>query len=880
MPRILVFALCLSLLPVLLVAADDNPDDDRSVSVNVRVSALGNVYLSMSSDSRAFLQVLPGVLNCSWLESERSEYHVGGTCRGWLKPGTNTSMNDVSTLRLAPLVTELEKRGAEPVTVNLVVSGDDDLAAPSGWIKPESKRGRSSFLYFTTETTKLPGDVVIPLQARPNLFVPIAVIFAIPVLLGIAARRNVNGASADRKMNWLVWMHWTELGVWLYWISAVHPVEIGDYLLLQAPLGSVILMVLGVAIYSGPLLLSTMACLVAMAPLLSCSQERLQQLLRQQLVSQASIQVPLAIFLVGLGGVQTSFSAPTLSIVLAYVVYRGLAWLNWTMSYAEVTPLESGDIFEQATALARKAGVKISRLGLLRTRVPEHVNAFAMSGDRIVLTESLVRGLTAREVNAVIAHELGHHKAGHLRVNFPNLVFWAGVFALGPLLGWLVSHYRLPAWALTVPIAPLGMIMVQGLLSQRRELEADARAAQITGDPEGKIAALARLAQLSRIPVDGRGIMQSIMSHPSMEKRVLALARRHNVPDARALAILRNPDEAYTDSIGNLAMQLNPAVVPEKSATDDVFNLRAKVGYAEQTRWLFLLAPVAGAFLLGFAIDALLPPITSLDYLTGVRWVSLAALLLAPLPILGLELMLNVLLGKRFVNRLQRKIGERIPHAPHSVFAGIHPGRGVRFTEGFPEWDFGFIALEGDYLIYRGEKARFSVARQHIMSMSIVKERPRWLREHRVEIVYRGGAFTLNLDFAHPSQAAAERAANWISGWVAVGESIRPAYPAPEPPPILPQLPGTTGDRWPWLWFVAKTVVKIWLAAPLLYFTGISVHVLGSVLVTLSAPVAVLLRALPAMLWPNRQIEDPLNEPEPQPAPALAFTYVEMPQAR
>jgi hypothetical protein len=42
--------------------------------------------------------------------------------------------------------------------------------------------------------------------------------------------------------------------------------------------------------------------------------------------------------------------------------------------------------------------------------------------------------------------------------------------------------------------------------------------------------ALARLSQLSRIPVQDGGIMGSIMSHPSMEKRVLALARAHNIP--------------------------------------------------------------------------------------------------------------------------------------------------------------------------------------------------------------------------------------------------------------------------------------------------------------------------------------------------------------
>lgn len=862
MPHIVLFALFLALsLPV---RGADEPDDHRSVSVDVRVSALGNVHLRFDSESDTILEAIPAALNCSWIETERSSHHIAGTCRGWLQPAADGN----GTLRLAPLVAALEQRGAKPVKVHVTSPQEGGLSAPSGWKMPRGDTGRSSYLSFSSDDAAAPGDVPIPINARPNLLIPILLVLSIPLILGYAVRRNVTGASADRKMNWIVWMHWTQLGIWLYWIGAVNPVELADYLLLLRPLGSYVLLAVGVLLYSAPPLLSMGACLVGMAPLLSSSKARLYQLLRQQLVGQASFQIPIGIFLVGLGA-RSNFTAPTLSLVVAYIVYRGLAWLNWSMSYSDVTPLESGEIFEQATALARKAGVKIARLGLLHTRVPEHVNAFAMSGDRIVLTESLVRGLTSREVNAVIAHELGHHKAGHLRVNSPSLVFWVCVFALGPAMGWLVGHYHLPSWALTVPIAPLGMVMLQGLLSQRRELDADARAAQITGDPEGKIAALARLAQLSRMPVEGRGIMQSIMSHPSMEKRVLALARRHNIPDARALAILKNPDEAYTDSIGNLAFQLNQTAGPETPAKDHVFNLRARVGYGEQLRWLHLLTPVAGAFLLGLAVDSLMPVLGSPSYFRAIRWMSLGAILIGPAPILALELAMDVLLGKIFVNRLRRKIGERIPAPPHAVFAGIHPGRGVRFTEGFPEWDFGFLALEGDYLIYRGEKARFAIARQDILSMSIVKERPRWLREHRVEIVFRGGAFTVNLDFARPTQAAAERTANWISGWVAASRSEKAGYPAPEAPPLLPQLPGMTTNRVAPLWFVAKTVLKIWLAAPLLYFTGMGIHVLGYVLVILAAPVAVLLRSLPAVLWPIRQIEDDVREAERVPAPDL-----------
>jgi Zn-dependent protease with chaperone function len=600
MRRRLLPGLCLFLLSFPLAAQgpvkpdsgdadDDDRDDDIPVYVDVRTSPLGNVSIALLSGPAAWMDVVPAALHCDWLETSRTKYELSGTCRAWLKPSPETSSG---TLRLAPLVAAFALRGATSVEVN-VISSWGDFDVPAGW-KGEARGRRSSYLSFTSSSpANLPSDIVIPLQRPPNLIFPILLVLSVPVLLAYIVRRRRGDAPAEQKMNWIVWMSWINLGIWLYWISVVNPTELVDFLLLLAPLGNLVRMALGVLLYSAPPLLSMGACLVAMAPLLSSSKESFRMLLNRQLVAQAAVQIPLAIVLVGtgasMGGTGSGWYA-TFSLVAAYVVYRGFAWLSWSMNYSEVTPLESGELFERASALAQKAGVKIARLGLLRTRVPEQANAFAMSGDKIVLTESLVRGLTPREVNAVIAHELGHHKAGHLRVNSSNTLFWVLFLAAGPILGWLVSHYHVPAWMLAVPILPLAFVVMQGWFSRRRELTADARAAEITGDPEGKIAALGRLAQLSRIPVEGRGIMGSILSHPSMENRVLALARRHNIPDARALAILRNPDEAY-DSIANLAVAIDPTIDREPGEKEPVFSLKERMFYAEQLRWPRCWAP-------------------------------------------------------------------------------------------------------------------------------------------------------------------------------------------------------------------------------------------------------------------------------------------------
>jgi Zn-dependent protease with chaperone function len=742
-----------------------------------------------------------------------------------------------------------------------VGSDSQEAAAPPGWKRDGTGR-RSSYLSFTsTSRSNLPPDITIQVDRPPNLLIPILLVFAVPAVLAYAVRRRAAEASADRKMNWIVWLNWSSLGIWLYWISVVNPVQLPDYLLLLAPVGSISRLLLGVLIYAGPPLFSVSGCFLAMAPLLSSSKESFWLLLRQQFVAQATFQVPLGIFLVGVDN--DDWSGPTFSLFAAYVVYRGLVWLNWTMSYSEVTPLESGDLFERASALARKAGVKLSKLGMLRTRVPEQANAFAMSGDKIVLTESLVRGLTPREVNAVIAHELGHHKAGHLRFNPSQILFWVFIFGVGPGMGWLVSRYHFPTWWLNIPILPLGLVVVQGFFSQRRELEADARAAQITDDPEGKIAALGRLAQLSRIPVEGRGIMASIMSHPSMENRVLALARRYNVPDIRALAILRNPDEAYQDSIRNLAREIGHNTVPEPAEKDPVFNLRARVGFGEHGRWLTLLTPPAAAFLIGLVIDKLFLSAEDTSFPFYGRPLLLVMLLLSTPLILAASLSVGDLKTKLFFARMRRKIALRVNPLPHSGFAGIHPGRGVRYTEGFADWDLGFVRLEDDWLVYRGEKTRFAIARQDIRETRIVKDPLRWRRDHRVEIVFGRGAFTLTTNCARPTRASAERTLEWISAWIKDGAYRPCAGAASEPAPCLPRIPGSAHGRVTTGWYLAKTVVKMWLAAPLLFFIGFYPVMMAHLLVMFAAPLAVILRFLPFLLWPTRRVEDPAEEPQP-----------------
>ncbi len=736
---------------------------------------------------------------------------------------------------------------------------------PTGWTSADGPGSQNRELTFQSfDDDGLPPDLPVPLEAPLeawSVLVPLGVVLIAPWVLAHFIRRRATNASAGQKVNWMVWMNWINLGAWLYWISVVHPADVAELLGGLASSSYLVAVAAGVALWSLPPLIAVAACLVAMAPLLSSSPGSFLPLLKRHVVSQAAFLVPLGIFLVGsqVSSEEAGVESATVSMVAAYVAYRALAWYAWTLSYAEVHPIESGELFERVRMLARTAGVTVSRLGMLRTRVPQEANAFAMPGGQIVLTESLVNGLTPREVDAVIAHELGHHKAGHLKVNWSKILFWVYILGAGSFFCWLKARFNLPLWLMTLPILPLLFTVLQGLLSQKREFTADARAVEITGDPEGTIAALARLAQLSRVPTGDRGIVGSIMSHPSMEGRVLALARKNNVPDARALEILRNPDSAYAGAPPPAATQPLPAELPHSRAM--VFTLRAKAALFEQLGWIRLLTPLAGAFLIAAGIAQFS------DYPAVDGWTTL--LLLAVAPILALQLAFEYFIGRRFERRMRRGIARNIPPPPGATFVGLHPGSGLRYTEGFSEWDFGFLTLEGDWLCYRGEKARFAISRREIRNIAVVCGRPAWFRQRRVEITHAAGVFTIarNSTFATLADVSrtarilrkwAAGAGGWTSGsWTSGGW---PSGPAPEPAPALPSLAGMNSKRSTQVWIGLKTIVKVWLAAPVMMMAGWLSPVMLA-MATLSAPLAVVLRLLPGIIWPIRQPREPVSQP-------------------
>ena len=116
--------------------------------------------------------------------------------------------------------------------------------------------------------------------------------------------------------------------------------------------------------------------------------------------------------------------------------------------------------------------------------------AFGMGpSSRIVLWDTLLDGrFSNREVDVVLAHELGHHSSNHI----PEAIGWFALFALpGALVLMLATRRRggmgepaaVPLALLVSAIFSLVVMPGQNLVSRRMEAEADWKALQVTRNP-------------------------------------------------------------------------------------------------------------------------------------------------------------------------------------------------------------------------------------------------------------------------------------------------------------------------------------------------------------------------------------------------------------
>jgi STE24 endopeptidase len=239
------------------------------------------------------------------------------------------------------------------------------------------------------------------------------------------------------------------------------------------------------------------------------------------------------------------------------------AWLAWTgfqllmlVLYPTViaplfnkfSPLPDASLAERVSALMTRCGFQAKGLFVMDgSRRSAHSNAYFTglgAAKRVVFFDTLLTRLTPGEVEAVLAHELGHFKLRHVPKRM--VAIFAGSLAALALLGWLAQQQwfytglgvtpNLPALSgapndalalmlLMFALPPFGFLLtpLAAALSRKHEFEADAYAcAQASG--RELAAALVKLHE------DNAGTLtpdplyaKFYYSHPPAAERLAAL---------------------------------------------------------------------------------------------------------------------------------------------------------------------------------------------------------------------------------------------------------------------------------------------------------------------------------------------------------------------
>jgi heat shock protein HtpX len=224
------------------------------------------------------------------------------------------------------------------------------------------------------------------------------------------------------------------------------------------------------------------------------------------------------------------------------------------MSYnaQPVTESQNPEIYHRVAPLVRnlcqRMGLPMPRLWILPEDSP---NAFATGRNpahaSVAFTSGILKIMDDREIEGVVAHELGHvlHRdilissvAATLAAAITMLARFAFFFEGGSRRDDRDGGGMFGAIAMMI-LAPFAAMLIQFAISRSREYEADAASAKYTGTPYELISGLQKLESYSqRIPMEatpstahlfimkprlGLGLGNLFSTHPSTEERIRRL---------------------------------------------------------------------------------------------------------------------------------------------------------------------------------------------------------------------------------------------------------------------------------------------------------------------------------------------------------------------
>ena len=225
----------------------------------------------------------------------------------------------------------------------------------------------------------------------------------------------------------------------------------------------------------------------------------------------------------------------------------------------EISEHENPRLHEMVQNLSRKSGIKKPRLMLAQIPIP---NAFAygspITGNRVAVTNGLLKTLESEEVEAVIGHELGHLKHRDIQIMMFVSILPALLYYIGFSLMWSSMLGRQRQEGGGAALLAIGLMVFSFILnmfilylSRLREYYSDRHSTSIVEEGPRKLS---------------EGLAKIVHSTKNMRK----VRKQTQQLNAFKALFIADPDHAETDS---MAIS-HAAVSSDKKLVQDILSRR------------------------------------------------------------------------------------------------------------------------------------------------------------------------------------------------------------------------------------------------------------------------------------------------------------------
>ncbi len=244
-----------------------------------------------------------------------------------------------------------------------------------------------------------------------------------------------------------------------------------------------------------------------------------------------------------------------MAIVVNFIAYWYSDRIVLSMYGAkETNESDYPDLHAMVSRVAETAGIPKPKVAYIPKDTP---NAFATGRNEdhavVAVTKGAINTLSEEELEAVIAHEIGHIKNNDMKIQTIAAVIAAIIGYLGFMGRFMMfssgrsrGNAQLIGIILLAVFLPIAALLIRMAISRRREYGADERSAQFTRKPDTLGRALLKIENAVKKtpmkkenpatahmfivnPFRGESILRLFSTHPPTQKRVARLNKMADV---------------------------------------------------------------------------------------------------------------------------------------------------------------------------------------------------------------------------------------------------------------------------------------------------------------------------------------------------------------